>query len=70
MVTVETLNKVIPVLLVAIIAVGVVTGYFYHEAEANKMFAPLAVAFVLVFAMYWCIQKRSELVAGKKVDKY
>ncbi len=57
-------------LVVATIAVGVFTGYFFHNAEYEKMFLPLFVAFMTVVSAYIFIEFKGELVADKSVDKY
>lgn len=57
-------------LVVATIAVGVFTGYFFHNAEYEKMFLPLFVAFMTVVSAYIFIEFKGELVADKAVDKY
>lgn len=70
MVTIEQCDKIIPILGIVTIIVGVFTGYYYHGGENNLMFAPLLVGFILVFVMYYFIDKRAELKAGKKVDEF
>ena len=70
MVTIEQCDKIIPILGIVTIIVGVFTGYYFHGGENNLMFAPLLVGFVLVFVMYYFIDKRAELKAGKKVDEF
>ena len=58
------------VLLVAAVAIGVATGYFFHAGEAMTMFLPLLIAFICVMNAYLFIEIKGELVADKAVDKY
>ena len=66
----KTCNIAITVLGVITLAVGVVVGYLFHKGENETMFIPLAIGFVLVFITYFFIEKKGEIAAGKKVDKY
>lgn len=66
----KTCNIAITVLGVITLAVGVVVGYLFHKGENETMFIPLAIGFVLVFIAYFFIEKKGEIAAGKKVDKY
>lgn len=66
----KTCNIAITVLGVITLAVGVVVGYLFHKGENETMFIPLAIGFVLVFITYFFIEKKGEITAGKKVDKY
>ena len=68
--TVDICNKALCVLGVLTLAVGVVVGYLFHEGKNETMFIPLAIGFVLVFIAYFFIEKKGDLIAGKKVDKY
>lgn len=70
MVTIDQCSKAIKALGVAVVIVGIFTGYFFHKGDNNMMFIPLLIGFVLIFVMYYFIDKRAELVAGKKVDGY
>ena len=53
-------------LTLATIAIGVVTGYYFHSGDNETMFIPLAVAFITVFIAYMFTDIRSELVANNK----
>ena len=53
-------------MILATIAIGVVTGYYYDNAEYVTMFVPLSIAFVTTFIAYMFIDLRSELVANNK----
>ncbi len=58
------------ILVIATIAIGVFTGYFFHNGEYETMFLPLFVAFMTVVSAYVFIEFKEELVADKAVDKY
>lgn len=58
------------VLIFAAVAIGVVTGYFFHKGEAMTMFLPLLVAFICVMNGYLFIEIKGQLVADKAVEKY
>ena len=58
------------VLLVATVAIGVATGYFFHTGDAVNMFLPLLIAFMCVISSFLFIEIKGELVADKKVDSY
>lgn len=53
-------------LILLTIAIGVVTGYYFHLGENESMFVPLFVAFITTFIAYMFIDLRSELVAKNK----
>ena len=53
-------------LVLLAIAIGVVTGYYFHKGDNETMFIPLAIAFIIVFIAYMFIDLRSELVANNK----
>ncbi len=59
-------HYVIMGMLLASIAIGVITGYYYDNEEYVTMFIPLSIAFVTVFIAYMFIDLRSELVANNK----
>ncbi len=66
----KTCNIAIGVLGALSLAVGVVVGYLFHKGENETMFIPLAIGFVLVWAAYFFVEKKGEILSGKKVDKY
>lgn len=66
----KTCNIAIGVLGILSLAVGVVVGYLFHKGENETMFIPLAIGFVLVWIAYFFVEKKGEILAGKKVDKY
>ncbi|MDC7951172.1 hypothetical protein PAA26_03750 [Methanomassiliicoccaceae archaeon COG_1] len=64
MVTVELCNKLIPALMAVVVLIGFLTGYYYHRGDSETMFIPLSAGFVVLFVMYYFIDKRSETIAA------
>lgn len=63
---VNNCHYVILGLILLTIAIGVVTGYYFHSGENESMFVPLFIAFITTFIAYMFIDLRSELVANNK----
>ena len=63
---IKNTQYVIMGMILATIAIGVVTGYYYDNKEYITMFVPLSIAFVTTFIAYMFIDLRSELVAENK----
>ncbi len=70
MATVESCTTAINVMIVVSIIVGLITGYYYYSGDKQIIFIPMVIGFICVWILYYFIEKRGELKAGKKVDKY
>lgn len=70
MATVESCTKAVNIMLIVSVLVGIVTGYYYYIGDRSTLFIPLIIGFICVWILYYFIEKRGDLKAGKKVDKY
>jgi len=68
--TAEEYMKAIWVMLAVTVVDGMFTGYFYHSGKNDLMFYPLIVGFILVFILYWLINKRNDVIAGGEIGKF
>ena len=66
----KALDKVIALMILVDLAIGVIVAIYYHSGQNNVMFAPLIIGFVCVFILYYLIEKRMGIKAGKPVEKY
>lgn len=66
----EQYMKAIWAMLVVTVIDGVFVGHYFYEGENEIIFVPLLIGFVLIGILYTLIEKRGNLIAGKKVDKY
>ena len=60
----------ISVMIALSIISGLFVAYFLDNKENEILFLPLAIGFVFVCIAYFFIEKKAELKAGCKVDKY
>ena len=63
---IKNTQYVIMGMILATVAIGIATGYYFHTGDNETMFIPLAIAFITVFIAYMFTDIRSELVAKNK----
>lgn len=67
--TAEKCTAYIRACIIITFILGVITGYLYHGGENNAMFVPLIIGFVSISFAYYFIEKRGDLIAGRKVEE-
>jgi len=63
-------DRAIALMILIDLAIGVIVAIYYHTGQNNTMFYPLIVGFVGIFILYFLIEKRMAIKAGKPVEKY